>query len=231
MRNVIVTAVASILVTMALVMHFDWIPQAVAQSIVRGSASISGAVSISGTPTVLPGNTANTTPWLFKPHDGSAALFTAAAAAADNEANPTVGGIKVYNMVWDGSTWDRATSGVLDPCQGNAKVYTTISQATSTQLITGTASKKIYICSISLVAGAAEAVSLVAGTGSVCATNTVAVIGATTAANGMSFAANGGIVIGTGHSSIAATTVNQDNLCLFQDGTDRVSGVMTSVVQ
>jgi hypothetical protein len=120
---------------------------------------------------------------------------------------------------------------VLDPCQGNAKVYTPISQTANTKLITGTASKKTFVCSIVLVGADAENISLVAGTGSTCGTSTVAVLGGATAANGPNLAANGGFSFGSGLSSIAATTVNQDDLCLFQSGSGRVAGVMTSVVQ
>lgn len=126
---------------------------------------------------------------------------------------------------------DGTNSVVVDPCAGNAKVYTPISQTTGTRLIVGTSAKKIYVCSIVLVGADAENVSLVAGTGSVCATSTVAVIGGTTAAAGPNLAANGGFSAGNGASSIAATTVNADDLCLFQSASGRVAGVMTSVVQ
>ena len=34
--------------------------------------------------------------------------MSAAAAAADNTANPTAGGVRSFGHVWDGSTWDRA---------------------------------------------------------------------------------------------------------------------------
>lgn len=34
-----------------------------------------------------------------------------AAALADNTANPTVGAVAAFNMCWDGSTWDRCTTG------------------------------------------------------------------------------------------------------------------------
>ena len=118
-----------------------------------------------------------------------------------------------------------------DPCAVNAKLYLPISQTTSTQLITGTASKKLYLCSLYVVATGAEAISFVAGTGSVCATNTVAVIGGTTAVAGLGLAANGVLPMGDGGFSLAATTVNADNLCLFQDGSDRLGGVLTYVVQ
>lgn len=126
---------------------------------------------------------------------------------------------------------DGTSTLVLDPCQGNAKVYTPISQTANTKLITGTSAKKTFICSILLVGADAENVSLVAGTGSVCATSTVAVLGGATAAAGPNLAANGGFSFGNGASAIAATTVNADDLCLFQSASGRVAGVMTSVVQ
>lgn len=122
--------------------------------------------------------------------------------------------------------------GVLDACAGNAKVHTPISLTANTQLITGTALKKTYVCSILLISSAAgEGVSLVAGTGSVCGTSTVAVIGGATAATGLILAANVPVSPGNGAASIAATTVNADNLCLLKTSAALVSGVMTSVVQ
>jgi len=60
---------------------------------------------ISGT--VQPGNTANTTPWLVKPHDGATALYTPAAALADGVANPTEGKHAVDLFQFNGTTWDR----------------------------------------------------------------------------------------------------------------------------
>lgn len=65
------------------------------------------AISPNNTPTVQPGNTANTTPWLMKPHDGTAVLFTPAAASADGIANPTQGSITVEPLLFNGTTWDR----------------------------------------------------------------------------------------------------------------------------
>lgn len=120
---------------------------------------------------------------------------------------------------------------VADPCRLSTKIFKTFSQITSTQLVTGTASKKIYVCSILLVNAGAENVSLIAGTGTVCATSSVAVIGGTTAATGPNLAANGGFALGNGDAAVAATTVNADNLCLLQSSTSRIAGVLTYVVQ
>ena len=99
-------------------------------------------------------------------------------------------------------------SPVLDPCQLNAKVYTPISTTANVQMITGTAAKKVYICSILLKNAIAENFSIVAGTGTTCGTATVAVIGGATAALGLVFDASSGFVLGDGLSAIAATTIN-----------------------
>ena len=78
-----------------------------------------------------------------------------------------------------------------DPCSFGAKTNLAIStNATAlTQIIAASGSTKIYICSIVLVAPAATAFNLNTGTGTNCGTSTAALIGSTTAANGMSFAA------------------------------------------
>lgn len=119
----------------------------------------------------------------------------------------------------------------VDPCQANTKVYLAISQNASAQLITGVAAKKTYICSILIIVGATENVALTAGTGTVCATGASALIGSTTVANGLILAANGGFNSGNGAGTIAAGTVNADNICLLQSGVVRVSGVITYVQQ
>lgn len=123
------------------------------------------------------------------------------------------------------------TAAIGDPCRTNAKVYVPISQTANTQLLAGTSAKKTYICHIIVVAADAENISLVSGTGSVCATSTAAVIGSTTAAAGPNLSANGGFSIGTGVGSVAVSAVNADNVCLFQSGSGRVAGVMTYVAQ
>ena len=78
---------------------------------VQGIASMTPLLSSqSGTWTVQPGNTANTTPWLFTPYQGGANLFPAAAALSDDTVNPTTTGIATYNMCFDGTTWDRCAN-------------------------------------------------------------------------------------------------------------------------
>lgn len=124
-----------------------------------------------------------------------------------------------------------ATNVGSDPCQTLAKTSLPFSQTASARLILATSAKKTYFCSILIVAADAENLSLVEGTGSVCATGIAAVIGATTAANGMNLAANGGFALGSGGATIASGATNNTDTCLFQSGSGRVSGVLTYVQQ
>ena len=99
-----------------------------------------------------------------------------------------------------------------------------ISQTASAQVLAGVASQRIYICAVILITAADQSVSLVEGTGSVCATGIAAVMGGTTAS--MALVANGGL------SSVAAfpwlsTATNANALCVLQSSTGNVSGVIT----
>jgi hypothetical protein len=122
---------------------------------------------------------------------------------------------------------------VVDPCKGQTKLYVSINQTANTQLVAGTASKKIYICSIHVVVAVATNAALVEGTGSVCATGTAGVsgFGGATAATGWNFAANGGIALGNGDAAVGAEGTSADNLCLFNSGSGQVSGGISYVVQ
>ena len=120
---------------------------------------------------------------------------------------------------------------VIDPCQANTVLFAPISQTGNAKYISAVSAKKNYICSIMLITADAESVSLVGGTGSTCGTNTEAVIGATTAANGPALAANGGWTMGNGKGSIAAGATTNEDVCLFESGSGRIAGVLTYVQQ
>jgi hypothetical protein len=126
-----------------------------------------------------------------------------------------------------------STGQPVDPCKGQSKLYVSINQTANTQLVAGSASKKIYICSIHVVVAVATSVALVEGTGSVCATSTAGVsgFGGATAATGWNFAVNGGIVLGNGDAAVGAEGTSADNLCLFNSGSGQVSGGISYVVQ
>jgi hypothetical protein len=122
-----------------------------------------------------------------------------------------------------------------DPCTQGIKTNVPISTATGTvALVTGVSAKKIYVCSFSYVASAADAVSLAEGSSSTCGTsNQAAVIGVATngtQANGLSFAANGGMTLGNGTGTIASTATAANYLCLFH-GAVQGAGNLTYVQQ
>ena len=127
-----------------------------------------------------------------------------------------------------------ATAG--DPCMFQAKTNVPISTATGTvALVAAVSAKKIYVCSLTLIANAAVAVSLSEGSGATCGTsNQAGVIGVATngtAANGLSLAANGGLTLGNGGGTVAQTATANNTLCLFQSGTVQIAGNMTYVQQ
>lgn len=118
-----------------------------------------------------------------------------------------------------------------DPCQSADKTTTAISQTADTVIIAAAASKKNYICHILVFAAAAEIVNIVEGTGTTCQTGTAAIVGSTTEANGLSLAANGGFGIGHGTAAaIIGKTANVDT-CLYNSGSNRISGSVTWVQQ
>ena len=101
-----------------------------------------------------------------------------------------------------------------------------LSQTASVQIITGAASKQTYICSVIIFSATAQSVNLVEGTGTTCATGIAGLTGGTTAATGMSLAANGSLSRGTGTGLTTFTATSADNVCLLQSSTGQVSGVI-----
>ena len=120
---------------------------------------------------------------------------------------------------------------VPDACMFSAKTNVAISTtAGTTQLVAPSGSTQVYVCAITTVGAAASVQNLVGGTGATCTTGTpAAIMGSTTAANGMSFAANGGFAYGSGSGVIASTTTGGHGLCLIQSGTTQISGNITFV--
>lgn len=115
-----------------------------------------------------------------------------------------------------------------DPCVSGTKIFVPITQTTSTQWVTGTSSMRTYVCSFMVTqpSSSTQTFALVNGTGSVCASSPAAMIGGSTAANGMQLP----FALGTGAGSIAKSTADAANVCLLQSGSDRIAGVMSYVV-
>lgn len=121
------------------------------------------------------------------------------------------------------------TNLTLDPCGSQAKSYVTISQTTGTQLFTGTASMRTYVCAISIFSATTQNIAIVSGTGTVCATGTGAMYGGTTAATGWNFVANQGTNWGDGKGAIMKSKVDADNICILMSSTGQLSGVISYV--
>jgi hypothetical protein len=118
-----------------------------------------------------------------------------------------------------------------DPCYGAVKVVALINLTASARIVTGTSAKKTYICSVQLVAGAATNVAIIEGSGSTCGTSPLGLFGGATAATGWNLAANGGIAFGSGIGTLAASTVNANDICVLVSAANQISGSIAYVTQ
>lgn len=215
---------------------------------------------ITGTVTANPGNIANTTPWAVKVGDGTnyAAIKGASTAPIAGDSSLVVtmspnsglplptGAATAANQATEiGSLATIATntgaaiptgSNVIgftsnDPCAQAQTTTQTVTQTTSTTLITGTSAKKTYICSLVIIANASETINIITGTGTGCATTqTAALFGSTTTANGAALAANGGLTLGNGSATVMGGLGNTaDNVCITQVGSSRIVTTATYV--
>ncbi len=119
-----------------------------------------------------------------------------------------------------------------DPCTQKTKTTAafTTSSGGPVSIVALSGSTVIYVCSISAIADTAIKLSFIDGTGGSCASAQHAIWGSTTAANGMSLAANGGFTMGSGNGSVGVTTA-ASAFCLLQSGTSLVAGNITYVQQ
>lgn len=117
----------------------------------------------------------------------------------------------------------------VDPCSSEVKITDPFSLTARGVVIAAVSAKKNYVCGITVVAGAAEIFNIDEGTGTTCQTGTAAIVGSTTAANGLSFAANGGMVaMGSNSTVFAGKTANVDT-CIVPSGSNRLAGSITYV--
>jgi hypothetical protein len=157
----------------------------------------------------------------------------------------TTNGVSVTNANANGQVAMSASSPVVlannqtaaDPCMFQAKTNVPISTSSgTTALVTGVSAKKIYVCSLALIANTpAVSVSLSEGSSSTCGTSSqAAVMGVATsgtASLGIPLAVNGGLTLGNGGGTVAATATAANYLCLFQSGTTLIAGNLTFVQQ
>jgi hypothetical protein len=162
----------------------------------------------SGTWTVQPGNTANTTPWLVT---DSATSTTAAAVPA--------------KAGYIGGAGSGSTGGNLVGIPvGDTYKNINISTATTTLLVTGVSGRQVRISALHMVTAAANNVALIEGTGATCGTGTAGMAGGTTAASGYNLAANGGIAFGSGIGTVMQTATTGDSICVVTSAATQLSG-------
>ncbi len=117
-----------------------------------------------------------------------------------------------------------------DACMFAAKTTVPISTSSAgpVSLVALSGSTKVYICSISVITDTAIKLNFIDGTGGSCASAQHAIWGSTTAASGMSLAANGGFTMGNGQGTVGVTAA-ASAFCLLQSGTSLVAGNLTYV--
>jgi hypothetical protein len=147
-------------------------------------------------------------------------LKTAIPAGSNN-----IGGVNLAQL--------GGSSVYADPCLVNTPSAYVVNFATTTTttMITGTSSKKTYLCGVFLIAGAATNINIVEGTGTNCSTISAGMIGGSTAATGANLAANGGFVMFSGGYWVAVTATAADNVCFMASAANQVSGVIKYVQQ
>lgn len=105
--------------------------------------------------------------------------------------------------------------------------WTPVSSASSLQIVTaGNSNMFVYLCSDQLGSIGGSDFSIVEGTGTTCASNTVGMVGGATAAAGIGLAANGTTDVGSGVGAIAKTKTAGDNVCIIMSGTGPLAGVI-----
>ncbi len=121
---------------------------------------------------------------------------------------------------------------VGDPCTFQAKATSAfgVTNATTTVIVGNVSGKKLFVCSLVLISGQAASVSLTEGTAT-CGAGNSALIGSTTAANGMVLAANGGLTLGGGIGTVAQTQVTTSAICLLTSAVVSAAGNVTYVAQ
>jgi hypothetical protein len=198
------------------------------------AGTVTSAPTIGGVPAVLTGvDQQNTAPV------GTAALAVFYSAHANISNAPTftqsvsISASETYSalLVTIKPASINLVGNVPDPCQGGAGTQTPINISASAQIITGTAGKQIYGCSLIIAGTTAGNIGIVEGTGSTCATGIAGVIGGTTAATGLPTGANSGFVTGSGGYWVFKTVTAGDNVCALLNGTGQTSGVIRYVQQ
>lgn len=124
-----------------------------------------------------------------------------------------------------------AVTAVTDPCDGTAKTphVVNMSSATTVEIANAQASNNWYICSVNLVAAAAQTVAIGIDNDDGCGSITTGLHGGATAATGWSFAANGGISLGNGSGTVMKSVTPNQYLCIITGQAAQLSGTIMYV--
>ena len=117
-----------------------------------------------------------------------------------------------------------------DPCSLGHKTNVAISESASAVIIPGQAGTRTFLCFVFLGTAGAQNISIVEGTGAVCATNQLIIMGGP-GATGPPSQANGTITLGGGGATIGLSTVTGNDVCLLQSASGLVAGNMIYVRQ
>jgi hypothetical protein len=209
-------------------------------SVALGSPSAYGTAPTGNVPganvfvTNIPGVTQSGGPWTFNQTQlNSVALGSPTTYGTAPTGNVPGANVFVTNTPSVNMTQKGGTAIVADPCETAAwtQVNVNLAAAGASQVIAASSGKKLYICSGTLLAGAADNVAVVEGTGTNCATGQTAVFGGTSTAAGLNLGANQGAVWnGTGHHHFQ-TNVASDALCLNPSATAQLTGYLNYVAQ
>lgn len=139
----------------------------------------------------------------------------------------TAGDNATFNSDELGQLWTRQ----LDPCGGKPKSYHVVNMntATTVEIANAVASQFFYICSVNLVASAAQTIAIGEDDTDGCGSITAGLHGGATAATGWSFAANGGITLGNGMGTVMKTGTANRYLCVITGQAVQVSGTIAYV--
>ena len=127
-------------------------------------------------------------------------------------------------------TWTAVQAGA-DPCSGGAKSIHVIntSTATTVEIANAVSGQYFYICSINIVVAGAQTVAIVEDDTDGVGSPTAGLNGGTSAATGWSFAANGGISLGSGNGTVMRTSTANRYLGIITGSAVQTSGTITYV--
>ncbi len=188
---------------------------------------------------------ASMTPLLVSPATGSFAADVTYGTSTYTEATstgPMAGGVRndtpdsLANTTNEAAPLGLTASGALwtatiDPCSYKAKTYYVLNTASAAtvEIANAVAGEFWHICSVNLVAAAAQTIAIAADDTDGCGSLTAGLHGGVTAAEGWSFAANGGIALGNGNATVMKSATANHYLCFITGQAARIVGTIAYV--